>query len=389
PAAEVLVAEGQKLAFAIEAESPQNARLGYKWFVNGKKRGEGKRWNYQPSYDEGGDNLKEVKVSISDGKSPAVERSWQVRVQNVNRPPVILRRLPQDGPVEVTAGESRNFSVVASDPDKDDRLTYLWSVDGEKIDGVAGNTWQFPSSSAAGRREVAVQVVDEAGENVQMAWNVTVKALVPPLVITSAEPRSERVITQIGNPLDFSVMVDSPSETSQELQRIAYRWSVDDASPQRTETGRFRFAETTPGTYRLMVVAVSPEGRQSAPKRWTVEVKAPPPPPLPPREIDGAVLTEPEVRNWLESYQQALAGKDVDELVRMGMISSRDAPTISAALQPYKSYSVLLQNVDIRASGNQATVTFSRVDTIDGKRMRPVGLAVTVEKKGGRITKRN
>lgn len=398
---ELTIAEGKALSFSAEADSAQPQLLKFAWFIDGKKFADGKKWNYQPSFDDGGDRVREVKVVVTDGKNPPLENVWKVRVEDVDRAPTIGGATPKAGAVTITAGAEQSFSVQASDPDKDDRLVYVWSVDGEEVARGDERSWQLPASPAAASRSVKVEVFDKAGKSVQLAWNVTPKMPSLPPRIVDVEPTETTLTVDAGKPLDFTVTaeVEGPGSGKKEL---SYLWSIDDARPQRSASGRFRFAETRPGTYQLSVIAVGPEGLQSSTKRWTVEVKAievarpqPPPPPKveppPPTAPVSATLSQQEAVNWLETtYRQAWESRNVDALVQIGEVTSQDAARLKTILDGYKEYRVSFTDVNVRNEGNRVIVRFSRIDTIDGKTMRPTpAKEVTLEKgDGGRIARR-
>jgi hypothetical protein len=104
---EIIVAEGQQLTFALDAASPQAGPLHGVWLLNGQEQARGRTWTYQPQFDEGGPTLKEVTGRVTDGANHTAERSWRVRVRDVNRPPTITAVFP---PIETLASVS--LSVV-------------------------------------------------------------------------------------------------------------------------------------------------------------------------------------------------------------------------------------------------------------------------------------
>jgi type II secretory pathway predicted ATPase ExeA len=299
---EVVVAEGKKVRFAVEAESPQKEPLRYVWLLDGHERAKGKTWTYQPHFDEGGAQLKEVKALVSDQDNLTVERAWRVRVKDVNRPPHITVASPRTNSLEVSDATVLKFSVEAADPDTDDELVYTWSLDGKEV--AQGQQWGFqvPSTpNSQTRYVVKVQVSDKEGLTDRLAWNVTSK-------IPVSLPRS---------------------------------------------------------------VDVQPQGKED----------------LPPSPV---FLSEAEARAWLITYQQALQEKNVDALVKLGVVSDQKADRIRKILSRYNSFRVVFQDVDIRSQGNQAVVAFSRVDTIDGETLpHPDRQVFTLEKTAdGRLTAR-
>lgn len=383
----VTVKEGERLVFALAAEGA--ASLRYTWFLDGKKQAEGKTWTYQPGFNDARERAREVRAVISDGKSTLAEQSWQVQVQNVNRPPVITKVSPKTERIDVTRGEKASLTVQAADPDTDDRLTYVWSMNGQEVNRGPDTSWRIPESVAEGQHRVTLEVVDTGGLKSQVAWNVTVKALAQPPRITDVQPRDDTVVIEAGTPVDFVVAAEVAGAPA-EAKQLTYQWSVNNAAPQKTDTGRFRFTETRPGTYRLTAVAIGAGGVRSAPRAWTVEVRArqlaPPSPPA-----VGTELTEAEVREWLEkNYRQAWEGKDVDALVRLGVVPPQEAPRLKAILDGYKSFRVTLRDVDIQKNGkDKATVKFTRVDTVDGRSLAHPPMQFVIEKSAdGRITRR-
>jgi hypothetical protein len=98
---ELAVAEGQKLRFAIAAASSQVGPLQYVWLLNGQEQARGPTWTYQPQFDEGGLQPKVVTVRVTDQGHHTAERSWQVGVREVNRPPIITAVSPPVETLEV------------------------------------------------------------------------------------------------------------------------------------------------------------------------------------------------------------------------------------------------------------------------------------------------
>jgi len=180
PGQEIVVAEGERCIFSIEAESLRNGLLRYTWLFNGRRRGRGKTWTYQPGFDEGGERLKEVKVLVADQSGGTVARVRTVRVTNVNRPPLIAVASPREEALEITSGEYWPFFVYAADPDKDDELVYTWFLNGQEV--ARGQQWELHMSatpSSPPEQQVKVEVTDKGGLRDQRTWHI-----VPPEVRT-------------------------------------------------------------------------------------------------------------------------------------------------------------------------------------------------------------
>ncbi len=379
PGKEVTVDEGQSLSFSVKARSPQQTLLRYTWFLNGKKQtARAAQWTYKPGFSEADERAKEVKVVVTDPEDHRAEKVWRVRVQDVNQPPKIIRASPSHTePVTIVEGEAQGFSIEASDPDKGDTLAYVWSFNGQEV--AREKSWQLRPPFSTGRHTVAVSVSDKAGLRSERAWNVVVRAPSLPPSITDFRPRDTTVTLDTAQALDFTVTATVPGGTPEAHSKLRYQWSLDSAPPSITEKGQFRLVEPAPGTHRLMVAAISPEGLKSASKSWVIEVR--------PQDTG---IKEAEVRNWLEMYRQAWEEKNVDALVKLGEVASQRAAKLHDILHGYNDFAVALQDVKIQIEGNQATVTLKRVDTIDGKTLvQPDKKVFVLEKQGdGRIVRR-
>jgi hypothetical protein len=389
PGQELRVAEGQNVTFAVEARSPANSPLHFTWLLNGVERGKNKRWTYKPDFDEGEPQAKEVKVVVTDDEDHSIEHGWRVLVKDVDRPPKIITSVPSADTVSAATGSVVDFSVEAADPDKEDRLAYVWSLDGREVG--RGQRWQFKvpaGAEAAARYRVAAEAVDQNNLRDRVVWNVTVKSPGAPPRIIDIQPRDEKLTVQVGQALDFAVTADLPGDARESKKSLRYLWDVEGEGSRTTDTGRYHLVKATPGTYQVTVSVVGPEGLQSAPRRWNVEVQ-PLAVALPPT-TPASQLSEGEARAWLEVYRQAWEGKDIDKLIQLGEVSSQDASRLRGLLSGYKDFHVLLQNVEIHRDGNQARITFNRVDVLDGQSLpHPGQKSLTLEKDArGRLTRR-
>jgi hypothetical protein len=165
-----------------------------------------------------------------------VERAWQVEVIDVNRPPKIEDTSPPTDSVELTAGDLHEFSVKASDPDKDDQLVYVWSLDSSKV--TEGERWTFRASSRETPYRVTVAVVDKGGLTDQRAWNVSTKVPPPPVVlpqITRADPkvgRGQEITVAKGQRQIFTIKAESPQKSP-----LQYAWLLDGKKQAEGERG--------------------------------------------------------------------------------------------------------------------------------------------------------
>jgi len=369
---ELTVAEGQMVMFDVEATSAQPEPLQYVWLLDGQEHAQGSRWHYRPEVDEGKAKPKTVTVRVTDRERHTVERTWQLTIHHVNRPPVFTTASPSVRRLTLSPEAEQNFSVQATDPDKDDALLYVWSLNGREV--ARGQDWRFrpPPLPANRPHEVRVEVADSDGLRDRLTWSIVVKQPPLPPQILDARPADEQVVLQVGNSSVFTVRAEQPDAEGATLR---YEWKINDSPPQVLPTGRFLLADPPPGRYQLTAVAVSPEGIRSAPRKWTVEVRpsTPVPPPTtaavrPPVAASPPQLpvSREEAQTWLEAQRRALEARDVDRLVELGAIPRSQAERARKILSRYESLHVTFRDVEIQVSANQASIEFSRIDTIDG-----------------------
>jgi len=274
-------------ALLITPVSTHPEPLQYLWLLDDQEQAREPQWTYRPRFDEGGITRKEVTVRIMNKDNLTAERTWEVLVQDVNRPPLITAVFPSTDRLELAAREEQRFAVEAVDPDEHDQLTMVWSLDGQEV--ARGRDWKLSlstTSHTSTQHRVAVEVSDSGRLKTRAVWNVVM-----------AKPSSPQPPVAVALP-----------------------------------------ASDQPG-----ISALAAE---------------PPPSPL---------IDKGEVHAWLASSQQAWEKKDVNALVHLGVVPQRNAAQVQRLLADYKSFQVALHNVDIAIHGNRAEVSFSRIDTVDGR----------------------
>jgi predicted Ser/Thr protein kinase len=392
PGDELTVKEGEVVNFSVTVDDAGSRSLQYRWTLNGVQQSTEATWGYKPKFDEAEETPKTVHVVVRDATSQTVERDWRVRVIAVNRSPTITASTPRLGTtVQMAAGATRKFSVSATDPDKEGPLTYRWLLDGDAVGEAQEGNWQFRAPTSDGTHQLTVEIQDSGGEKIRQSWDVVVKTLGPSLRWVRFQPKNEQVRTQTGQPVEFTAFAELLSGTSG-ARGIQYQWRVNDTLLQTEETGRFRFTENRAGLYQVSVVALNTEGIKSPLRKWAIDVRPLEPPPSVRPSEEGT--PEPrsigrcdnDVRNWLESYRRAWETKNVRTLAALGIISRWDMDRVAENLKQSQVFRVTLTDVEIQCEGEQATVSFKRVDTLDGTTFaHPEQTVIHLEKRNGRM----
>lgn len=273
PAAEVVVKEGGQQPFTIVTDNATSTALRYAWQVNGKEVSvgmgqEAATWAYRPGFDEGGEQPKTVEVVVTDEGQQSARKRWSVRVQNSNRAPRLLTTSPRPGkPLMVRAGEVKDFAIEASDPDKDDRLAYVWSLDGKEV--ARENRWQFHIPPSGGAHTVTVTVSDQGGATLKQEWLLSLKT--PPPTITKTIPATAREVeAEEGKPVTFAVVADSAGKGA-----LRYAWRVDGRAQSATGaewTYSPGFADGTELLKRVEV-RITDSDDQTVTETWRVRVR--------------------------------------------------------------------------------------------------------------------
>jgi len=133
----------------------------------------GPNFTYQPSFDEAGTHA--IKVVVSDRQYPAlkVSTNWTVIVTNVNREPTGLNIV---SPTQNQAFQEGTIvplmAAAATDPDKEDKVTYSWKLDGT----IVASTQTYDLKAPKKGPHVITLEVSDGKTKVTRAVNITVKA---------------------------------------------------------------------------------------------------------------------------------------------------------------------------------------------------------------------
>lgn len=366
------VTAGEEQSFSVEAADPDTRdRLVYVWLLDGHEVARGQQWRFAPSV-AAAKSQHQVTVAVADKEGAKAEKQWTVAVvKALPQPPVITRVTPTAQEVRVAEGQKLTFALDATSPQAGP-LQYVWFLDGHEQG--RGRTWTYrPQFDEGGPtlKEVTGRVTDRDNHTVERHWQMGVQDVNRPPLITAASPAGDTLEVTAGEEQSFSVKAADPDAGD----RLVYVWLLDGQEVARGPQWRFRMpAAPAAKTPHQVEVKVSDTGGLKNRLVWNIVTKVPPPPPRivsvqPPEVVSPPALplSEGEVRAWLEVHRHAWEEKNVDLLVELGVVAGQRAERAREILSRYKNFNVALQGVDIHIAGNRAEVSFSRVDTIDGK----------------------
>jgi PKD repeat protein len=171
PQDEISISETWYVPFSAVANDPDFDELSYTWKLDNKEifngSGNSTSFNFTTNYSSAG--YHSVSIRFTDGNA-SVTKSWMMKVNNVNRRPVISdKSLPEN--ITMNETDVLNFTIKASDPDNDS-LVYKWYLNNISVNG--SSTYRFATSySSSGNHTIRVEVSD--GQEKDCAdWNITV-----------------------------------------------------------------------------------------------------------------------------------------------------------------------------------------------------------------------
>jgi hypothetical protein len=180
PQTDATIREGDTLRFSIAATDINADILSYGWAVDGFHVADGMEFNY--STDFGSSGSREIRAVVTDGEFTVI-RSWNITVQDVNRPPVAVLGSPAEGSEFLDTDLIRLAAPQSSDPDMD-ILNLSWS-DG---DVVVGNGTDINISLARGRHILRLVVDDGKGGRDTVSVNITVRTIRLGLTAKASQP---------------------------------------------------------------------------------------------------------------------------------------------------------------------------------------------------------
>ncbi len=289
-------------------------------------------------------------------------------------PPLVLASArPTTRTVKVRTGSEPRFD--ASLKNGDDR-SLQWQLGGETVGRGRSIVLGKELTGTPGRKRLDVVAMREGLPTPLRSWDLEIEA--PPLGFASLEPANRSLERPPGVPVSFR----APVNLSQS-EKLAFLWKVNGEPAHGADGPTYDFQPQSPGNYEIQVRATAPWGATIA-NTWKLSVR---PPVVPTPDLRSAVVEKPDpsagAQAWIQAYCTAFEKKDVEALVTLGHLSSQtEAARLRDALASMNDLKVSCTNPTVRATGDDAVVSFDRTD----RWTDPRGTAM--ERALPRITKR-
>jgi len=269
--------DGHGQAFSVDVPDKQKFELDYTWFLDGIEQAKGEKWFYTPVFNNAETAAKEIKVLITDHDGQLLEKIWKIKVvpkpiegevKAINHPPSIVAAEPFEQNIALRKGESKVFSVQATDSDPNDQLTYLWTLDGQTVSKGLG--W-FYQAEKEGKHTLILSVADKAGLQDRLTWDITTnvagKNHAPRIINTI--PSAQKLELPLGEDVNFSVDATDSDPDDQ----LTYSWSVD--GHKESTSSAWLYKAQAEGQHKINL-KVADSGGMLAQRKWLVITKASP-----------------------------------------------------------------------------------------------------------------
>jgi hypothetical protein len=210
--------ENTSVAFGVTYDVyPPSVPVNISWYLDGREvvgaRGQA-TYDYVANYTSAG--LRTVQCLVENGDY-FFNRTWNLTVVNVNRPPVFVTISPAS-PLEVSHAAWTAFEGTAIDPDPEP-LSYAWELDGVPLTG--GGAYLNVSNWTVGVHTLNLTVRDLEA-SIQHRWVVTATNAWP--VIDSADPATDPAFSHTSSAWFRIVASDADGDV------LAFAWRLDGGS---------------------------------------------------------------------------------------------------------------------------------------------------------------
>lgn len=204
------------------------------------------------------DKTVDFEVKVCDKAGACVNKSWQVKVENVNDPP----KIGSTPPTTATEDQAYGYSPSATDPDANDALT--WSIKkappGATIDKATGKiSWTPGDADADQTVDFEIEVCDAQGACDKQTWQVKVTNVNDPPVISGTPPTT----AYVGEAMTYEPKVTDPDPND------SHTWTVKQGPTGATidpQTGKVSWTpdKTDAGKTVEFVIEVCDKGTPPA-----------------------------------------------------------------------------------------------------------------------------
>src|SRR5713226_3129824 len=192
----------------------------------------------------------------------------------LRRPPApltLVRAEPQIEAVQVAEGKDVAFTAEANGAEP---LRYEWTLEGRRVSQEKECSYKPTASEGSEKpKTVKLLISDQAGQQIEKRWQVTVAHTNRPPQILTMAPSGETLELATGTSQEFRVEASDPDDDP-----LTYEWTVDGAAAGTQPT--LTWKAQGEGRHHVRAV-VRDRGNLTVTREWQVAALPPPPPEKP------------------------------------------------------------------------------------------------------------
>ena len=175
---------------------------------------------WRPGHDQQGRHI--IRFTARDENGGVTSKTTTVRVQNLNRPPVIYAYQPESFYIQAPAFKPATFSVQSSDQDGD-ALTCRWRLNGRLVG--EGDTLTILTGTALPAQFTLTATVYDQSDSVAQAWSVQQPTGVASGRDEALLPTRSRLVQNYPNPFNPETTIAWELAAPQEVEIRIYNMS--------------------------------------------------------------------------------------------------------------------------------------------------------------------
>jgi hypothetical protein len=317
------------------------------WRIDGRTiSGALPEWSFTPTTSHIGRHTLTVDIHEP---TAITHRAWALRVEPAH-PPRVVATTPEASALQVDDGEAVELSLRTEPAGEGESVHTAWTVDGAPAG--EGDTLRIvpPHPGTVRARALAT---GSLGSAVAREWEIDVRptqmAAAPPTTVPPPEPATTTVTT----PLPTTVTEPPPPTTT----------ITTPPRPTTSSTLAVRTPATTTSTEPARATTTTPRAVPTTTTEPPEEdVASATPSPRPASSAQDGITTQ-DIRLLLQHYVSAWNHHDVDELRRLGQVSTeQQADALRAYFDRVADLEVEVVLLDLTSVGDRHTVRFTRRD---------------------------
>ncbi|MEM2899752.1 MAG: PKD domain-containing protein, partial [Thermoplasmata archaeon] len=270
--------ETTPVTFRIEYFDPDREIPRIEWYMNGTRLFITSEKNFTilstPNYELAGFHTITCKVVDEQNSSAFDSITWNLTIDDVNRPPSLSKIEPSGTEATLYEGELFHFSVFAKDLDlEDSQLKVFWYLDNILVNETYSQSPSYiatydyrPDYNSSGMHIIEVIVVDRYGSKTFQAWDIIVEDVNRKPVVVLSSPSDAQAFS-----LYEEIIFDASSTYDNDLDPLYFKWDFGDGNFSEGQVTKHRYHSIGEFSVTLNVS----DGRSFSTSQFNIGIHAP------------------------------------------------------------------------------------------------------------------